>query len=630
MPRYHHRKALGLEYDTHGARAVLVRRRLNDWRIEDVLHLPWKQEGILSAGEQQRAIREWLAERHIGGYATCCGLPQTEVNTVISDFPPVHNHEQLTRMVEYQTRQLDGLSGEQFLHAFQPLIPLPGQTNPLLIAMSRETLLEEYLQHFQAMGLRLEQMASSGLALLNAFEALQSEAAEQPCLQLVADFGADNSVLAIYCQGRVQQVATISQGFEPSPTTSAATLAHAFAHEIQTVLQGWKGTQLDEISRQTPVQLWLSGAGALNTEVGEILTADLQIPVHLLGIPARKCAAGLPTGGAIGGVCPALTLAFGLAIQGTGNAPYDLSLIPERLAWQQRKLSACPFLFLSVIVLIIAICSGLYLFTKHLRTATEQLQVREAELDEALSIGPQLDKAYQQLDLYQRKLLPIAETGFRAHRFMESLEVWLQALPERTDMRETWCFYLADEFSFNQANTAPQTKTTSRRGVREEDTTEHAGRTRATRNTDSTTTSSTRPTDSLSTEENTDVAPRVTTLTELDSATATEPTEQIIVYPPITLVSQLPCLSRMYIGGFVPSRGNKYQLVKTMQERLNVSDTFVNVDDYADFLNPTYIETYLQPWKDFLNEHHDALKQEYLFFFLQLPFRDALVKRPAN
>ncbi|MBQ4479182.1 MAG: hypothetical protein II943_00920 [Victivallales bacterium] len=627
MPSYRHRKALGLEFDTHGARAVLVRRRLNGWSIGDVLHLPWKQEGILSDGEQQRAIREWLTDRHIGAYAACCGLPQADVNTAISDFPPVHNHEQLTRMVEYQTRQLDGLSGEQFLHAFQPLIPLPGQTNPLLISMSRETLLEERLKHFQAMGLRLEQMTSSGLALLNAFEVLQPEAAEQPCLQIVVDFGAETSVLAIYCQGRVQQVSTIALGFAPdSSGDQPLSKAQAFAHEIQGILQSWRSTQRDESDPQPLTQLWLSGTGALNSEVAEVLAADLKTPVHLLGIPARKCAAGMPTGGAIGGVCPALTIAFGLAVQGTGSAPYSLSLIPERLAWQQQKLAACPFLLLSVFILLVAIVIGVFFFSKELRISTERLQIREAELDEALSICPKLDTAYQKIDHCQRKLLPIAETGFRTQRFVDTLEEWLQSLPERANTRETWCFYLADEFSFNQANTPPASAKTARRG-REEESSEHPGRQRSSRALENGT-STVRPMETTTSEDNADNAQR-SALSEPDTSGPASQ-EVTITYPPVTQVTQLPCLTQMYIGGFLPSRGNKYQMVKRMQERLNISGTFVNVDDYEDFLSPFFVDSYLSPWKEFLTSHRKELGQEYLFFFLQLPFREAPVKRPAN
>lgn len=106
--------------------------------------------------------------------------------------------------------------------------------------------------------------------------------------------------------------------------------------------------------------------------------------------------------------------------------------------------------------------------------------------------------------------------------------------------------------------------------------------------------------------------------------------EVTITYPPVTQVTQLPCLTQMYIGGFLPSRGNKYQMVKRMQERLNISGTFVNVDDYEDFLSPFFVDSYLSPWKEFLTSHRKELGQEYLFFFLQLPFREAPVKRPAN
>ena len=80
----------------------------------------------------------------------------------------------------------------------------------------------------------------------------------------------------------------------------------------------------------------------------------------------------------------------------------------------------------------------------------------------------------------------------------------------------------------------------------------------------------------------------------------------------------------------MPSFGNKYQLVKQLQERLNISDTFVNVDDYADFLGPEFKDAHLLPWQNFLVEHRDDIGQEHLLFFLQLPFREAPVKRPAN
>ncbi|MBR4125615.1 MAG: hypothetical protein IKR13_05380 [Victivallales bacterium] len=644
MSSYHHRKALGLEYDTHGARAVVLRRRLAGWHIVDVLHLPWQQEGILTETEQQRAIREWLSDRHIGTPAACGGLTQSEVNTVISDFPPVHNRDQLARMVEYQTRQLNGLSGEQFLHAFQALIPLPGQTNPLLIAMGRETMLEKRLQHYQAMGLQIEQMTSTGLALVNAFETLQDAAAEQPCLQLVADFGTDSSVFVIYCQGRIQQITTMNIGFAPTKDVTPASLVHSFAREAQNILQGWKASQVGDSGLQAPTQLWLSGIGALNAEVAEILASDLQLPVHLLGIPARKCEAGLPTGGAIGGVCPALTLAFGLALQGTGTAPCSLSLIPERLAWQQRKCKASPYLFLAAILIALAMLTGLHFFNTHLRIANERLQEQEAELDEALRLVPQLDRCYQQLANHQRQLLPIAETGFRTQRFMETLQVWLKALPAPPHSNaETWCFYLADEFSFTQANTT-STVSGSRRGSREEDISERTTRTRTTRNTElptgtvnppspKTVPALLTPESNATDESNTTLrSPQADTETPgagfSPVAEAAEPPPP--TYPAVTPVAQIPVLTAMYIGGFVPSRGNKYEIVKQMQERLNLSETFVNVDDCADFLTQGFNDSYLLPWQEFLTEHREELGQDYLLFFLQLPFREALVKRPAN
>ena len=632
MPKYRHRKALGLEYDAYGARAVVVRRRGDSWRILDALHLPWQQEGILSASEQQRAIRDWLQERHIGSCACCGGVPQPDFNTVINDFPPVRNREQLARMVSYQARQLDGLADEQFLHGFQPLIPLPGQTNPLLIAVSRESLLNQRLQHFQAMGLRIEQLTSTGLALLNAFETLQPDAAEQPNLQLVVDFGAESSVLAIYCQGRIQQLVALTTSAQPHATATAPSPAHALAREIRDVLQDWKSLHPGENSLLTPSQLWLSGVGALNAEAAEILAESLQTPVQLLGLAARKCAPGIPTGGAVGGVCPALTIALGLALQATGNAPCTISIIPERLAWQQRKQQAAIYLALTALVVALALVAGLHLFNQNLRNATEELQKRHAELDQALALCPKLDQAYQKLAYYQRRILPVAETGFRTQRFMETLQVWLAAIPDHAE-EDTWCFYLADEFSFAQANTPPTNG--GRRAREEDDAGDRATRTRSSKTAEPTTPPPARPTlliggaTSAPAEESSETNPRPMQATE-GEATAENVEPVPVVYPPVTSVAQIPFLTAMYAGGFVPSRGNKYQLVKRLQEQLNLSDTFANVDDFADFLSPDFKETHLAPWEAFLEEHREGIGQEHLFFFLQMPFREAPVKRPAN
>ncbi|MBP5301265.1 MAG: hypothetical protein J6Y80_07640, partial [Victivallales bacterium] len=476
-------------------------------------------------------------------------------------------------------------------------------------------------------GLRIEQMNSTGLALLNAFETLQPEAAELPNLQLVVDFGTESSVLAIYCQGRIQLLANLAAGAARPADGESAT--HDLAREIQNVLGEWKNTQPTDTKLLTSSQVWLSGEGALNAETAEVLSAQLQTPVQLLGPAARKCAAGIPTGGAVGGVCPALTIALGLALQGTGTAPCMISLVPERLTWQQRKKKSAPYLALTAMLLAFALVAGLHLFNRHLRNAFAELQQHDHELDEALALCPQLDQAYQDLAYHQRRILPVAETGFRTQRFMETIQVWLNSIPDHTE-QDTWCFYLADEFSFANANAA---QATSQR-TRDDDAGERSSRSRPARAVETPAVTPPRPPALLSTEtqiaseEPGENAVRPPLADAENAAEAAEPAP--VVYPATTLVAQIPVLSAMYVGGFVPSIGNKYQLVKQLQERLNISDTFVNVDDYADFLGPEFKDAHLLPWQNFLVEHRDDIGQEHLLFFLQLPFREAPVKRPAN
>jgi hypothetical protein len=85
----------------------------------------------------------------------------------------------------------------------------------------------------------------------------------------------------------------------------------------------------------------------------------------------------------------------------------------------------------------------------------------------------------------------------------------------------------------------------------------------------------------------------------------------------------------MYIAGLVPTNEGRYQIVKEFQNALNATDAFTKVDDQSASLTPHFRETFLAPWQQFLANGKMTPRQEYTIFFLQLPFRDSIVNRPA-
>ena len=81
----------------------------------------------------------------------------------------------------------------------------------------------------------------------------------------------------------------------------------------------------------------------------------------------------------------------------------------------------------------------------------------------------------------------------------------------------------------------------------------------------------------------------------------------------------------MYVGGFVVQDEASYLTLKRMQERLNETDLFANVDDYVDFITPAFMNRFLTPWEHFLVVSRATLGRNYTLFFLKMPLRESVV-----
>lgn len=595
MVLFRHTSHLGLAHSREGISALaLAAKGRERWSVEALWHLPWKQEGVRGREERLQAAREWMAQEKLSrrGNALCL-LPQPQATTVISDFPPIREKEKLAQVVSYQTGQLSGLSGVSLVNAFCPVAPLPGQTNPQLVAVTREGPLEDWCLFYQEGGLSLQGMTPGGVALYNALALLQPKALNHPGLQMVLDWDGeeDYATLLILSPGALPFM-----GMLESPSQAPEELAR----QLQGALRSWRATQVGEAALTAWDRLWFSGEAAARGEVTSQLANQLQLSVEPLGLPQADCPH--PGGGTpLGEVLPAMTIPFGLAAQSAGLAPLPITLLPSRLAWQKQRMREFPFLVLAALLLIAFLG---WLFLDALAKGKRQEEILHQEellLDECLATAPKLHDARQELLHHQKRLLPVAEASLRTRRFVQSIRAWDQSRP--VPREGTWCIYLADEFSFAEDNA-------SRNG------TSSSSPAPASRRGDS---SLLRPITEKS-------------VLRQEDTVSSSPASSLPPMPTTaTPVSSLPLLTRMYAGGILPAASSaRYQAVKEFQGELNRSRVFTNVDDYTDFLSEEFLGTYFAPWTSFLGTYRNVLKRDHTLFLLQLPFLEFPVSLPQT
>ncbi|MCQ2402928.1 MAG: hypothetical protein MJ202_04295 [Lentisphaeria bacterium] len=573
----------GLACDNTEATALsLSRRGASSWRVRSLHYISWKNEGLTDNSEIRKATMDWLqANRLPLQQEVACLLPQSQVNVAISDFPPVHEADKLSQMVAYQTRQLAGLSGVELIHDFQQIRPMANQVNPMLIAVAREDDLDTSSEFYQEAGIDIGEVVPAGLALHNAFCLLQPNAALEQGLQAILDCREEQTMVILNWQSRIQHICIL-----PVSCHHPLDLVRQFENS----LRAWKNLQMDESRNAVLEKVWLSGPGAVQDGLLEDMPRLLGIAsVELLGVPVRSCPRDTVSVPARNGVYPSLSIAFGLAAQKLGIAPLAISLLPKRISWQKERLSQFFYLALAATLLLLFLGWLFYSSAKNIHQQAQDLKIEEKILDECLNTAPLLQKAYQEISDRQQMLIPIAEAGLRTRRFLQAMQTWQEAMP--IPKQNGWSIYLADEFSFNE-NNAPNAR--------------NAG---ATLRRD---------------------ASRIGGAASALTAASQGDDQQPAVMPRPTSVDAIPLLTRMYAGGILPATTVKYQTVKEFQSELNRSDTFVNVDDYTDFLSEDFIAGYFAPWQNFLSTYRQVLKKDYTFYLLQLPFLDNPVQLPPQ
>lgn len=600
---------LGLDCGEDSIKMLILAAEGSRLRISGGCSLSRSREGVLDRDDLCAAVKDAAAALpgHTRRLPAAYGLETSRVNTVVTAFPPVGNMRKLRRMVEYQTGAVCGLSGEKFEYDFQSL---PGQVEhetPVLVAVCRSTFIEECLDFCRSAKLDCEHITSNGLALINAFSALHPGEFADNALHCLLDLGTTSATLAVCGMGRLHYLTVLP--FTADPVRLAADCGAA--------LNRWQENFPSQLRATPPRQLWISGGGALLPGLAAALMQHSPFAVKCFGIPEKQLpeALGAPV---TDGVCPTLVIAYGLALQALGMSTVSISLVPELLAWQLQRRRNFPLAAAAAVLFFGAALTGMLLYAMQMKRAIKSLAVQEKQLNACLELYPRLDECYRTAKDRQRLLIPLAECGFRAQRFMETLENCQKArlLSGKKGNFQDWYIYMADQFSFHRDN-AP---------AADHDDAVPLPRNPRQRKSSAATAAALSPADGSLIPRGGESINGVANAGTTDK-TAKEsgliPVEQL---PKAVSVDAVPHLESMYIGGFLPvDEGSRYAPVMELQQRLNQANTFMRVDDHVDYLTTPFVARFAIPWEEFLQNNREKLSTRYTLFFLQLPFRTSLI-----
>lgn len=454
-----HTTGIGLDVGQTTVKALRLERRGKAIVLSGHALLDIREEGLLDESELDANIATWLQEKlACRKQPLCVALPQYLATTQISDFSAGVKAGELAKMVHYETLHLAGLSEATFIYDYQPMAAAFGRNNPVLIGICRETTVDEFAERYADIGPRLDDMAMSGLAAVNALIHLRPEEASAQAPRLVLDIGHENSTVAVLAGGEVLYVGSLMFG----SLRFTQVLAHALGcteaeaesrkksltsdsvndeqslllamrqleAELRTAIDHWRGGEQSELQDALIERIWLCGGGAQLPGLTRHLSRTYGCEVALFGPEIA------------GEVVPAYAIAYGLALQSLGEVRFHLSLIPKLLRWQKERTQRFPYLVAATVLFFLLAFGVMAFFHVYWLQEQRRLEERLRELKECSSVVPKLDAVQDQIASYQKMLLPIVEYGWRPHRFIESMEKLCEAYPDGV-----WSIYLADEFS---------------------------------------------------------------------------------------------------------------------------------------------------------------------------------------
>ena len=567
-------KGIGIDFTPDSAQTISLERKGGWLRITDVSSFPYENDENGAATIFPSALK-----RHVkatGVHYAGVTLTSLGSNETIHDIPNTLPDTALENFVQVQVRSIGSLSEDNLIYDYQVMRGLNPETRNILLSIAREETVTpccDFLSDIKS--LKKQRVTSHVLAIASAFCALHPDAAYLTTPQVILNLEEDSTVMAIVCNGDVVCTSLLLFGIHNIPHTTGLQLLR---EEYENAVSRWRETlPADVVS--TPLQnIWVTGESENVPQFIDMLgTIQPEATIQMFGIPGDM----MPQSDTV--LHTNLTVLFGLALLALDESPVKLSLLPERQKWLEHKKNEYPYLALAFALLVIGLLAWFAGAFFYLNSSLKIAEAEDLTLQLCSALIPQTEKIHERMAYQQKRMLPVAEAGYRTMRFMEALQRWQTAQAMGEEAERCWGIYLADEVSFERANKERQEETPAR------------------------------------------PQPIRTPSTYMDLFAEENKTQEqpVVTYTPKTInVSGLKILGSIYIGGIAPLGKTRYKVVKDMQTQLMESGVYVNVDDHTDFITQSFNDKFFTPWRNFLQANTEALGGEFTTFFMQLPFKE--------
>jgi type IV pilus assembly protein PilM len=593
MALFSKKEAVGLDIGHGAVKAVHLLHTGKELRIKRTITLDASLEGILDEEELHTSMLAWLEENGLKQRPFTVGIPQYLATTQVSDFPAGVRGLELEGMVSFETMQLAGLSDEAFSSDFHVMPPNFGRQNPVLIGVCRQSVIDERMSRLTREGLQVVDLGMNGIAIANAFFHLHPDALEEERPSILLDIGEDNATLLVIAGGQVLFTGSLLFGasrytealsshlgcsmeeadrrkrdliLDPDiPEHPLHPVTEQLVGEMRNAIEHWRSGEKEELAHLMLGKIWITGGGAALEGLAGCLGRHFGCEVAVFG----------PTDEEIGLPSPALSAAFGLALHSLGLGHFSISLAPATLRWQQRRKRLFPYLLAAEVICLALLAFGLVRYYSGLSVKQRVLERRLDDLNTCKSLIPQLEKEVASVEHYEKMLIPFAEKGNRARRYLLTLQELARARGSKD-----FFIYLADRLTYDEErpkekDAAAAASPSPRRAM-------PAGPTMFS---------------SVREARNTQTGP------VLDA----------------TLVDKIPQLKSMVVAGYTPYRvTDRYKSLLELVAKLNQGDVFKGVDSLTESERAGMEERIFTVWARFWTAK--PFKGRYTPFMFDMPF----------
>lgn len=453
------KKIVGLDVGSASVKAVVFHCSGKKVQLESAEVFNARDEGILSDDELYSSIRDWLKSRGLDRSRITLGMPQYLTTTLVRDLPGV-NRSALENLVRMEAKQLAGLSDEAFVLDFQALPAGGGRNHPVLMALCRENAVRERLEYMRSAALQVDDLAMTGLAMVNAFAHLQPDAAQANTPTLLLDLGHDNATAAVWYAGQALFMASLlfaGERFEQAlnaknrkgatlaevdladeaPQSPFIAAARMLENEIHAAVEHWRNQEVPELADKPIEKVLLCGGASRLKGLADWLQDRLECPVEHLG----------PT--LDGQLRPELTVAYGLGLQGASRVPIKLTLLPEEIRRRKKRLARAPFLAAGLLLFALTGFGLELAYWRRSANLLAKLTTINSQLDQCGLLVSRLESTRAALQSQESRLIPLVTAANQASRIAMAF-----AELGRTRGENDWLVYLGDELSFQATRAA--------------------------------------------------------------------------------------------------------------------------------------------------------------------------------